>query len=61
MVLRIIRVLVRQLYKFVDMTRVVVTLALLGHQTLHSQNKFFFSLVAQCTNAIVIALVNFRV
>ena len=30
----------------------VVTLALLGHQTSHSQNKFFFSLVAQCTNIL---------
>ena len=28
---------------------IVVTLALLGYQTLHSQNKFFFSLVAQYT------------
>ena len=28
--------------KNIKFTRVVITLALLGHQTLHSQNKFFF-------------------
>ena len=28
--------------KNIDFTRVVVALALLGHQTSHSQNKFFF-------------------
>ena len=34
--------------KNIHFTRVVVTLALLGHQTSHSQNTFF-SLVAQYT------------
>ena len=31
--------------KYIYFTRVVVTLALLGHQTSHSQNKFFFPLL----------------